>query len=281
MMKKLLFILALWFLVDWAYNAKAKKVVTELIEKINGPGKEPADTTAKDSTAGKVSSKRSTRDTIITADSFIYGIDISHWQKNELMDITKIKNNDSLHFVICKATDGKRNLDKTFKKNWDLLNTHKMIKGAYHFFRCRDDAGVQAKFFIETVNTILQTDLPPIIDFETSANDNNNCNKNIGDSILAFLRILENHYKRKPIIYANRNDANTHLKDPQFSSYPLWIAAPVDILEPQELPGLWNGKWVFWQKSWSYVLDNRNNDLDKFNGDSLSLIKFIEQSHIR
>ena len=59
------------------------------------------------------------------------GIDISH--HNTINDWFKI--NESVDFVIMKATEGGTYKDNTFGKNWVNTKKHKMIRGAYHYFK--------------------------------------------------------------------------------------------------------------------------------------------------
>lgn len=272
-MKQVLFVLALWFLISWAYTDKLKPFI--MTEFGFSPGKTGDDSVTKKDTMQY--------HPVRNASSFIYGIDISHYEHNEADSLGEIiKSNDSLVFVICKATQGIHKRDTSFLRNWGLVRNNKLIRGAYHFFICAQDAKIQADTFIRVVGELLPNDLPPIIDFETAATLNTKCG-DVKNNVLLFLKRLEQHYRRKPIIYVNKNDANYYLEDPLFGGYPLWIAKPSRYpdLTDNDIPVAWKGNWHFWQRSWDYKIDNINNDLDKFNGDSIALVKFIAGSIIK
>jgi lysozyme len=85
---------------------------------------------------------------------FVYGIDISHHQNNEIDYISKTL--DSLSFVICKATEGVTYTDPLFSKNWKTIKARGFIRGAYHFYRSDDDpiAQVQLVDNIEALRTV-------------------------------------------------------------------------------------------------------------------------------
>jgi len=277
-MKQVLFVLALWFLADWAFYKKLKPFVATEFHLL------PDKPVTADSTTDKYNDTTHYHE-IKNASSYVYGIDVSHYEYNELDDLPSIiKQNDSLLFVICKATQGTNKKDSAFPRNWKLIKSvreKKIYRGAYHFFICGQSARSQADTFITVVDSLSETDLPPIIDFETAPKLNHKCS-HVADSILAFLTRIEAHFKRKPIIYINNNDADNYLNDPIFSSYPLWLAKPGKRpnLRTRDIPDAWKGNWHFWQTSWNYTLDNINNDLDKFNGDSLALVSFIAKSKI-
>ena len=63
----------------------------------------------------------------------IYGIDISMYQGKEVGEIHK--KNDSLGFIICKATEGITYTDPDFSYNWKNIKEKSFIRGAYHFYR--------------------------------------------------------------------------------------------------------------------------------------------------
>jgi len=278
-MKKVLFVLALWFLATWAYKDQIKPFI---MSEFNIGTKKPTlpditDTVLRDTTTSPAG-------ILLNSTNAVHGIDISHYQRNEANDLSKIKISEGLLFIICKATEG-ISMDSSFERNWADIANNKLVRGAYHFYHCDFGALQQAQFFYSTISAKGPLsdvyDLPPIIDFETSKTINNHCGSNTTDSIIVFLTEIERLTKRKPIIYINRTDANNYLNNSKFASYPLWIAAPINQLEYHDLPKAWQGKWSFWQKSWSYTIDGIKNDLDKFNGDLKLLKKFIKTSIIK
>lgn len=205
-----------------------------------------------------------------------YGIDISKYQGDEV-DLLN-KNKDSLSFIICKATEGITYTDPKFHQNWQLISAKKFIKGAYHFYRCQDDPKKQAAHYLNTIQTISNTDLPPIVDFEQEGIDASQTVKQIQENLLFFLIEIEKKLHRKPMIYTNFYVANQYLNSPEFSKYPLWIADYTSKKQPMT-PTTWKNKsWSFWQQKDSYKLEHIANDFDLFNGNSTQLNTFIKNN---
>ena len=255
-MKKQFSILIILFILILGCNQKAK-------EKI-------------DSITPKVILEKISKKTKKKAQLFVYGIDISHYQNNEIESIDKQK--DSLDFIICKATDGVTYVDPKFLQNWTIAKEKSFIRGAYHFYRCDDSPIEQATHFLNTISNIQSTDIPPIVDFEEGGIDKTQSIKEIQSSLKKFLIEIEKKSKRKPIIYTDINTGNRYLNDLFFANYPLWIANYNGEKTP-DLPKIWENKgWFFWQKTANYSFDGTVNDFDKFNGDLTKLKEFIKSN---
>lgn len=276
-MKKAVYFLALLFLLEWAYTTKIKPFVMK--EFGNGDAKTTTagvDTHSPANSPGQLPPGAPIKN---LSGSFVYGIDISKWEGNEIDLLDKKK--DSLSFIICKATGfdkyGKLYIDPKFKKNWSMTQTRGFVRGAYHFYDCNTDPAEQAKFFFNAVGTINKTDLPPIVDIERPY-VNSRCN-NIETNILAFLKEIESLYGRRPVIYSNLTDADHFLNDPQFSAYHIWIAYYAKKAVKPKLPVAWEKKgWAFWQRTDRFLIDGIKNDFDVFNGSVDDLKKFISNN---
>lgn len=211
------------------------------------------------------------------AQLFVKGIDISHYQNNEIDFINKQK--DSLGFIICKATEGVTYVDPKFSQNWEIAKSKSIIRGAYHFYVCRDNPLQQAAHFLNVISDIQNTDIPPIVDFEEGGIDNSQSVEEIQSGLKKFIIEIETKSKSKPIIYTDINTGNTYLNDPFFADYALWIANYNGEKTP-DLPNTWKSKgWVFWQKTDTYPLDGTTDDFDKFNGSITELKEFIKDSY--
>ncbi len=205
-----------------------------------------------------------------------YGIDISQYQGDEVDLLNKKK--DSLSFIICKATEGITYIDPKFHQNWQVISAKKFIKGAYHFYRCQDNPKQQAAHYLNTVQKISNTDLPPIVDFEQAGIDASQSVKQIQDNLLIFLNEVAHTLQRKPMIYTNFYVANQYLNIPEFAQYPLWIADYTSQKQPMT-PTTWKNKsWSFWQQKDSYRLDHITSDFDRFNGNPTQLKAFIKNN---
>lgn len=171
------------------------------------------------------------------ADTLIYkGIDVSHYQGD--IDWHSVKK-DSIYFAFAKATEGSQWVDSTFSKNWENMEKAGIARGAYHFFHPDVSAQKQAAHFIETVRKLQPGDLSPMLDIE--AVDGKPV-ESLDDSILVWLNIVQQEYKVKPIIYANKYFFNKYLSKEEFSAFPLWIA-DYKKTPPKAF------KWTFWQYS--------------------------------
>lgn len=166
----------------------------------------------------------------------VHGIDVSHHQKN--INWNKVKE-DSIDFVFMKATEGENFRDPNFEFNWRSAKEKNIIRGTYHFYRPSVDAEIQAKHFIRTVK-LSSGDFPPVLDLEVS---DNRPKQIIIEGAKRWLKIIEQHYGVKPILYVNRNWFEEYV-DGNFDDYVVWMAAYT--VSPQ--PELVNGKdWNFWQ----------------------------------
>jgi lysozyme len=211
---------------------------------------------------------------------FVRGIDISKYQGDEIDFLTTKK--DSLSFIICKATEGRTGRDSAFKNNWKMIREKGFTRGAYHIYHTKDTPESQVKHFLSAVGTLLNSDLPPILDFEEISIDKSDKKVNIQKNVLIFLKQIAQKTKRTPIIYTDNNTAERYLRNAQFANYGLWIACyHPDAIEPT-VPIAWkNKKWTFWQKSHEYKISNTLNDFDVFYGNKTDLETYINSTIIK
>jgi len=187
------------------------------------------------------------------------GIDISHHQAN--IDWTLLKQS-AISFVFIKATGGLDYTDIEFHNNWNNAKQSGIKRGAYHFYYATDDPIKQAEFFVKTVLKLSDpVDLPPVLDLETHGIDSTISVEKYQEDVKNWIRTVEKHYKRKPIIYTSTNFANNYLKDDFFSAYHLWLAEyGTDI---PLIPDTWQkAGWKFWQNSSSYTIKGIENSVD-------------------
>ena len=80
----------------------------------------------------------------------------------------------------------------------------------------------QAENFIKTVGELRYKDLPPVLDIETI---HSGCShKTLNDKALTWLKIIEKHYGRKPIVYSSASFIEDILCDEIKRDYPIWVA---------------------------------------------------------
>ena len=167
-----------------------------------------------------------------------YGIDISHHNAGDIVwdslyvltdkrgktirDHHLAKDIRPVSFVFIKATEGVSMVDKDFKRNWQDVGRSGLRRGAYHFFRSSKDGEAQARLFIKTVGDLRFKDLPPVLDIETIHRGGSR--KKLNEEALKWLRIIEEHYGKKPIVYAGASFAKDYLSKDITENYPVWIA---------------------------------------------------------
>lgn len=207
----------------------------------------------------------------------IAGLDISKYQGNLLKDIEKL---DTLHFVICKATQGITIVDEEFNYNWKKLKEYNVIRGAYHFYMSNDEPAAQATHFLKTVGNLENKDIPLIVDIEEASIIGKVNSDTLQSKLLAFLQLVEKHSRRKPIIYTDRYFADTWLRKDTFALFPLWLAQYSRKPSPI-LPKTWKkAGHVFWQKSDAFSIDSRKSDFDIFNGNGRDFAAFIKRTYL-
>lgn len=123
--------------------------------------------------------------------------------------------------VILKATEGEKFTDRKFAEYWEEAGKRSYPRGAYHFFRSSRNPERQAQHYISKV-TLRHSDLPPILDVETM---HDGCSKQeLNDKVLVWLRTVEKHYGRTPIVYTSDSYARDILSPEVTRHYPMWIA---------------------------------------------------------
>src|SRR5690606_15725336 len=196
-----------------------------------------------------------------------FGIDMSHYQRKEdiAWDSLSIANRAiSVQFVILRATMGNRSADRHFDEFWQLAKKHKLIRGAYHFYRADEDPVRQANNFLENVK-LEKGDLPPVLDIEKIPRRKSNAK--LIEDLKIWCRIIEDAYGVKPIIYTYYHYHKDFLQG-EFDDYPLWLANYNNV--PQPTP---TGNWDMWQFTENGIVYGINTkvDVNVYNGSLWSL----------
>lgn len=204
---------------------------------------------------------------IITENSDkIFGFDISHYQRHEDIqwDSLWIANGSiKLDFVVMRATMGNSKKDQHFKAFWKAAKKNHLTRGAYHFYRPDADPILQANNYLETV-LLEEGDLRPVLDIEKIPRKKSH--KRFKEDLKVWLRIVEEKYGKKPIIYTYYHYYKDYLKG-DFEDYPLWLANYNDVSQPSE-----EDHWKLWQFTENGIVSGINTkvDLNIFNGNSWS-----------
>ena len=199
----------------------------------------------------------------------IHGLDISshqniiYWPAVKAMKVSDV----AINFSFIKATEGINNIDKNFKRNWQITNQIGITHGAYHFFLATKNGTIQAENFISLVK-LNKGDLPPVVDVEELYGVQPII---MQQRLKACLDKLENQYHVKPIIYTYVDFYENYLGK-NFNDYPLWVA---HYLEPNK-PRI-KRNWLFWQHSDKAHISGITKfvDFNVFNGDSTEFRKIL------
>lgn len=195
--------------------------------------------------------------------SLVEGIDVSKFQGN--INWKKV-NAAGIKFAFIKATEGGDHKDSKFLKNWRGAAKAGVARGAYHFYYFCTRPEVQAKWFIRNVPKS-KSALPPVLDMEWN-HLSKTCKKRpkaarVRKDMATFIRLVERHYGKKPIIYTSTDFHKENLEG-AFKGYPFWLrsvaAKPHKIFRGR--------KWLFWQWTGTgRVKGIRGNvDRNKFSG---------------
>lgn len=192
----------------------------------------------------------------------IHGIDVSRyqgyisWPAVKNMQVKDVQ----IGFAFIKATEGLTNVDKNFKRNWAKAKEAGITRGAYHFFITTKSGKAQALNFIKNVQ-LEPGDLPPVLDIEHLYGVRPEVMR---QQIKAWLQLIENSYKVKPIIYTYVDFYNRYLGT-EFDEYPLWIAHYFAKREPRI-----ERDWLFWQFNDGGSVDGilPKTDFNVFSSDS-------------
>ena len=205
----------------------------------------------------------------------IKGIDVSNYQGD--IDWEVLSNEEDISFVFIKATEGSSFVDKKFKYNYEQARKNGLYVGAYHFFSYDSEGKTQAENFIKTVKAFNGM-LPPVIDLEFYGDKMKNPpkKKDVDTQLKVLLEKLENHYGKKPIIYASEISYALYLAN-DYEEYDIWIS------NFATKPIMWgdNKKWTFWQyadreKLDGYSGDEKFIDVNVFYGSEEEFNKYIE-----
>lgn len=168
-------------------------------------------------------------------DFAIQGLDVSRYQG--YIDWADVKS-QNMQFCFIKASEGENLRDSFFIRNWNGCKAVGIKRGAYHFYRPKLSATIQANNFINTVQFLDKDDLPPVLDIEVTEDLPKEL---IVPNLQIWLQTVEGRLGEKPIIYTNMKFYYKYIVG-SFDNYPLWIAR-YDSKPPQ----LFSSKWWFWQ----------------------------------
>ncbi|MEP1208608.1 MAG: GH25 family lysozyme [Rhizobiaceae bacterium] len=173
----------------------------------------------------------------------VHGIDISRY--NTDIDWRRTKK-EGVAFAFIKATEGKDDVDPSFKNSWRSAKRVGIPRSAYHFYYFCATPEAQANNYIRNVPKS-DSGLPPILDVEWNP-DSPTCTKRPPASTVVnrlgrWLRKIEAHYGQKPIIYTTPDFYEANFASGALPGYQYWLRSVK--AEPKYIYG--KRPWVFWQ----------------------------------
>lgn len=188
----------------------------------------------------------------------VKGIDISHHNNEIDWETVRIqKGKSKTHFCFMKATEGGDFIDKRFVHNWSEAKRHEIAKGAYHFYRPDVSPEIQAKNFIKNV-WLEEGDFAPVLDFEIQGR-NRRHQRHLTANVTKWLKLVEEAYGIKPIIYTNLHIYNQYIKGTPLEEYPIWASQ----YNTEKLYGFENANVYFWQHSQTGKTVGIKGDVDQ------------------
>jgi lysozyme len=201
----------------------------------------------------------------------LQGVDVSGRQSRT--DWTALASGGS-GFAFVKATQGSATPNPSFASEWTSAGKNGLIRSAYHYFIATDDPIAQANYFLETIGTPDETDLPPMLDLEPPVTPYDLSQAEVVARTQQWLDYVEAGTGRIPIVYTDPAYFNQLGNPAGFDRYPLYIS-DYEVKCPK-VPEPWVN-WVFWQ----YSAQGKEagipgmTDLDMFNGLFDNLISFL------
>ncbi len=153
-----------------------------------------------------------------TISDSIKGIDVSY-HNGSIQWKTLKDNHPEIQFVFIRATVG-LNKDPKYQEYLEGANDEGILNGAYHYYWSNRNSTKQFNNFKMTVE-MSSHNLVPVLDVEKPSKYGDD---NLRRGIANWLKLAEEEYGVKPILYTNLNFYNEHLKG-YFNDYPKWIAA--------------------------------------------------------
>ncbi|MCO5234082.1 MAG: hypothetical protein M9888_10160, partial [Chitinophagales bacterium] len=155
----------------------------------------------------------------ISRSGYIFGIDISHYQGK--IDWAKVRSSHHpIEFIFIRASMGEDGTDKHFKHNWENAKKHNYVRGAYHYYRPNENSTRQFENF-KSIVRLENGDFYPVLDIEDESRFGR---QHLREEVLNWLKLAENEYGVKPIIYTGLSFYQ-HILKGYVDEYPLWIAA--------------------------------------------------------
>ncbi len=175
-------------------------------------------------------------------------------------------------FAVVRATLWNVKLDETFETNWQGARANGLLVSAYNVIKPDVSAAAQIEYFAQALIGH-KWNLPPVLDIER---DDNQTPQQITQCVRESLRLSEQRFGRKPIVYTARWFWNKFvLPSNEWAQYDLWVASygTAEVILPDAWP-----TWKIWQYSGNGHAPGIAGevDLNWFNGSYDDLLKYCQ-----
>lgn len=183
----------------------------------------------------------------------VFGIDVSRHQGDIDWSGVKKWNNHAIHFVYIKATEGATIQDVKYNRNVNGAKENDILIGSYHYFKTKSSPKDQFKNFSKMVDGNKQ-DLVPMVDVE----EKKGCSdKTFHKNLKEFLKLVEECYSKKPVIYTSNSFYNKYLAG-KYKEYKFFLGR-----YSKKTPNIKDGhSWTIWQFSRKGILDGVAHNVD-------------------
>ncbi|MCH5178178.1 MAG: glycosyl hydrolase family 25 [Prevotellaceae bacterium] len=185
--------------------------------------------------------------------TLLEGIDVSHYQGR--IDWAAVAASGKVGYAYIKASESVSFIDENYQYNLAEARKNGINVGSYHFYRAHVDQEAQLRHMFSIINPD-QQDLIPVVDVEHA---NGVSVETFANRLHRFLKAVEEHYGRPPILYTYVNFYNRYLAHRGFEHYPLFIAFYQDYK-----PTLSDGnKYILWQYTSKGRINGIKGDVDR------------------
>lgn len=180
------------------------------------------------------------------------GIDVSHYQGT--IDWDKVVGATDISYAYLKATEGSSYVDDTYERNLREARRVGLSVGSYHFYRASVSPQEQFDNIVRNIKADDQ-DLVPIIDIEHRGNVSE---EQFISDLQELLRLVEQHFGKKPLLYTYQNFYNRHFSG-LFDGYH-WMIAKYQ----SDAPVLSDGSdYIMWQYTSKGQIDGIRGHVDR------------------
>jgi lysozyme len=205
----------------------------------------------------------------------VHGTDVSKYQTS--VDWAQVKAS-GISFAFIKATEGGDRVDDYFHEHWRGAKAAGVPRGAYHFYYFCRPAVEQARWFIQNVPKDPSA-LPPVLDMEWNP-QSPTCKlrpppETVRTEMSIFLKTIENHYGKKPIIYTSIDFFDDN-KLAKFHGYPYWLRSVAGHPSSRYGPH----PFTFWQYTGTGIVPGIKGkaDINVFNGTQAAWHNWLRQN---